>query len=41
MPGLWLSITSLLAGDMVKVLEVLQAGLNSSEHRLFVQHLSC
>ena len=32
MPGLWLSVTALLAGDMVKVLEVLQTGLNSPEH---------
>ena len=40
MPGLWLSVTALLAGDMVKVLEVLQTGLNSQEHREFSQRLS-
>ncbi|MBY5307497.1 Uma2 family endonuclease, partial [Aphanizomenon flos-aquae CCAP 1446/1C] len=39
MPGLWLSVTALLAGDMVKVLEVLQTGLNSPEHREFLQRL--
>ena len=40
MPGLWLSVTALLAGDMVKVLEVLQTGLNSQEHREFSRRLS-
>ncbi|MTJ24001.1 Uma2 family endonuclease [Dolichospermum sp. UHCC 0352] len=40
MPGLWLSVTALLAGDMVKVLEVLQTGLNSPEHREFLRRLS-
>jgi len=40
MPGLWLSVTALLAGDMVKVLEVLQTGLNSPEHTEFLQRLS-
>lgn len=40
MPGLWLAVPPLLAGDMVKVLAVLQAGLNSPEHREFIQRLS-
>ncbi|MBS9383058.1 MAG: Uma2 family endonuclease [Dolichospermum sp. BR01] len=40
MPGLWLSVTALLAGDMVKVLEVLQTGLNSPEHTEFLRRLS-
>ncbi|MBD2384335.1 Uma2 family endonuclease [Cylindrospermum sp. FACHB-282] len=40
MPGLWLAVPQLLAGDMVTVLAVLQAGLNSPEHREFIQRLS-
>ncbi|MDF5709316.1 MAG: Uma2 family endonuclease [Nostoc sp. S4] len=39
-PGLWLSISDLLAGNMQQVLAVLQSGLNSPEHQLFVQQLS-
>ncbi|MDZ8110009.1 MAG: Uma2 family endonuclease [Nostoc sp. DedQUE12a] len=39
-PGLWLSILDLLAGNMQQVLAVLQLGLNSPEHQLFVQQLS-
>ncbi|MEH2071455.1 MAG: Uma2 family endonuclease [Nostoc sp.] len=39
-PGLWLSMSNLLAGNMQQVLAVLQSGLNSSEHQLFVQQLS-
>ncbi|WGV26763.1 Uma2 family endonuclease [Halotia branconii] len=39
-PGLWLSINSLITGDMTKVLAVLQQGLNSSEHTQFVQQLA-
>jgi Uma2 family endonuclease len=39
-PGLWLNVTALLAGEMTKVLSLLQQGLNSQEHAEFVQHLS-
>ena len=39
-PGLWLATRALLAGDMTKVVEVLQQGLNSTEHAAFVQQLS-
>ncbi|AUB36678.1 Endonuclease, Uma2 family [Nostoc flagelliforme CCNUN1] len=39
-PGLWLSMPDLLAGNMQQVLAVLQLGLNSPEHQLFVQKLS-
>lgn len=38
-PGLWLAVPALLAGDLPKVLSVLQAGLNSIEHQDFVQQL--
>ncbi|BAY11119.1 Uma2 family endonuclease [Calothrix sp. NIES-2098] len=36
MPGLWLAVPALLAGDMSGVMAVLQAGLNSPEHIEFV-----
>ncbi|MFQ4144543.1 Uma2 family endonuclease [Chlorogloeopsis sp. ULAP02] len=39
-PGLWLAMPALLAGEMTKVLAVLQQGLKSQEHSEFVQHLS-
>lgn len=39
-PGLWLSVTDLLAGNMTEVLAVLQLGLNSPEHQAFVERLS-
>ena len=39
-PGLWLAVSDLLAGDMQKVLAVLQAGLDSDEHQSFVQKLA-
>lgn len=39
-PGLWLSMADLLAGNMQQVLAVLQLGLNSPEHQLFVQQNS-
>lgn len=35
-PGLWLDGTALLAGDMARVLAVLQQGLGSVEHQDFV-----
>jgi Uma2 family endonuclease len=39
-PGLWLSMSDLLAGNMQQVLAVLQSGLNSQEHQMFVQQLT-
>ncbi|MBW4506221.1 MAG: Uma2 family endonuclease [Scytonematopsis contorta HA4267-MV1] len=39
-PGLWLAVEALLAGDMVRVLTVLQQGLIAPEHEAFVQQLS-
>jgi Uma2 family endonuclease len=39
-PGLWLAVTDLLAGNMTRVLGALQEGLESPEHRAFVQQLS-
>ncbi|MDZ7950044.1 Uma2 family endonuclease [Nostoc sp. DedQUE09] len=39
-PGLWLSMSDLIAGNMQQVLAVLQLGLNSPEHQIFVQKLS-
>ncbi|MEH2260329.1 hypothetical protein [Nostoc sp.] len=39
-PGLWLSMSNLIAGNMQQVLAVLQLGLNSSEYQIFVQQLS-
>lgn len=39
-PGLWLAVTDLLTGNMTRVLAVLQEGLNSAEHRAFVQQLA-
>ena len=38
-PGLWLAVEDLLAGNMVRVLAVLQAGLTAAEHDKFVQQL--
>ena len=38
-PGLWLAVSPLLSGELATVLSVLQQGLNSSEHRDFVQQL--
>jgi Uma2 family endonuclease len=34
-PGLWLTVTDLLAGDMAQVLAVLQNGLAGTEHQEF------
>lgn len=39
-PGLWLDVQALRAGEMTQVLAVLQNGLNSQEHQVFVQQLS-
>jgi Uma2 family endonuclease len=38
--GLWLSVPSLLTGNMAQVLVVLQEGLNSPEHAELVKLLS-
>jgi hypothetical protein len=39
-PGLWLDVPALLAGNMSRVLEVLEDGLHTPEHARFVQHLA-
>ncbi|QLE59427.1 Uma2 family endonuclease [Nostoc sp. TCL26-01] len=39
-PGLWLAVNDLLAGNMQQVLMVLQTGLQSNEHRAFVEKLA-
>jgi Uma2 family endonuclease len=39
-PGLWLDKAALLAGDLAKVLAVLQSGLATPEHQNFVDNLS-
>ena len=39
-PGLWLDKSALLAGNLARVLEVLQQGLSTKEHQAFVQKLS-
>lgn len=36
-PGLWLAASGLLAGDMAQVLAVLQQGLASPEHAVFME----
>jgi Uma2 family endonuclease len=38
-PGLWLASAELLAGNMQRVLAVLQQGVQSPEHREFIQKL--
>jgi Uma2 family endonuclease len=38
-PGLWLAVNELLTGNMQSVLNVLQAGLQSVEHKAFIQKL--
>ena len=39
-PGLWLNVKALLAGDLTAVMADLQAGLQSEEHRQFVEWLA-
>ncbi len=39
-PGLWLDASAFFKGDMRRVLEVLQAGVDSPEHKAFVQKLA-
>lgn len=38
-PGLWLAVEALLSHQMARVLEVVQAGVQSAEHRAFVERL--
>ena len=35
-PGLWLDVSALVAGNMQQVLAVLQKGLSSVEHQMFI-----
>jgi len=39
-PGLWLDGGAMLQGNMQQVLNVLQVGINSTEHQAFVQKLT-
>ncbi|MFN6481530.1 MULTISPECIES: Uma2 family endonuclease [unclassified Nostoc] len=39
-PGLWLDVSALVAGNMQQVLAVLQKGLSSPEHQMFIQQIS-
>ncbi|MFB2897732.1 Uma2 family endonuclease [Aerosakkonemataceae cyanobacterium BLCC-F50] len=38
-PGLWLAVPALIAGNLVEVQSVLQMGLATSEHQIFVERL--
>ena len=38
-PGLFLAVDALLSGDMAKVSDVLQQGLQTAEHATFVRRL--
>lgn len=38
-PGLWLAVDSLLSNQMIQVLEILQSGIQSPEHKAFVANL--
>lgn len=39
-PGLWLNVAALLEGQMIEVLNVLQAGIATPGHQAFVQELA-
>lgn len=39
-PGLWLDVTALLKGDLVKVLDVLKQGIETPAHTNFCQKIS-
>jgi Uma2 family endonuclease len=39
-PGLWLDVEALIQGDMAQVLQGLHKGLESPEHKKFVDHLA-
>jgi len=38
-PGLWLDVNAFLAGDMLKVIEVLERGLAAPQHGEFIERL--
>lgn len=38
-PGLWLAVEALLSHQMARVLQVLQEGLQSPEHEVFLEQL--
>jgi Uma2 family endonuclease len=40
LPGLWLDVTAMLDGRLDRVLEVLQQGMKSPEHKEFVERLA-
>jgi hypothetical protein len=39
-PGLWLDRSALIRGDMSRVLQVLQRGIESTDHQMFVAQLA-
>jgi Uma2 family endonuclease len=39
-PGLWLDAAALLAGDLARVLAVVQTGIQTPEHQAFVEQLA-
>ncbi|MDJ0582443.1 Uma2 family endonuclease [Crocosphaera sp.] len=39
-PGLWLNVTALLNGNLVKVLDILKQGIDNYEHKKFCQIIS-
>jgi Uma2 family endonuclease len=39
-PGLWLTVTALLDGNMIEVLNVLQLGIAEDAHQAFIQELA-
>ncbi len=39
-PGLWLATDSILQGDLAQVLEIVQAGLTTTEHQNFINYLN-
>ncbi|MEQ8997250.1 MAG: Uma2 family endonuclease [Coleofasciculus sp. B1-GNL1-01] len=39
-PGLWLKQSALLAGNLAKVLEIVQQGITTAEHQMFIKSLS-
>jgi len=39
-PGLWLDAAALLAGDLARVLSILQDGIRTAEHQQFVEQLA-
>ncbi len=39
-PGLWLKKSALIAGNLARVLEVVQQGIATAEHQAFIEQLS-